>query len=144
MKIGSQSFNRFQFQAQPSATGGKRPAGDASLPAFSLKARPADAVVLTRAEAQSRPAHAQPSQAPQSAAKDAAPVAPLTAAPEAAAASRGTQATFGQSDLDAIRDSFGRRTGDEGFSEQADADGNGVIDFRDMTHVLANWGQTRS
>jgi hypothetical protein len=65
-------------------------------------------------------------------------VAPETTEPSDA------PAVFGQADLDSVRSSFGARTGDKNYSTQADADGNGVVDFRDLTHVLANWGQTRT
>lgn len=142
MKINSAIASRHAFQSAQ-FTQAKRPAAEGASPTFALaRQRAGDTVILSRAAAQSRPQHAQDSQAPQNASKDATPPAPLSANP--LPASRGAQATFGQSDLDAINGSFGRRSGEEGFSEQADADGNGIIDFRDMTHVLANWGQTRS
>lgn len=64
-------------------------------------------------------------------------LAPETEAPAA-------PSVFGQTDLDLVNSTFGTRTGDKNFSSQADADGNGVVDFRDMTHVLANWGQART
>lgn len=53
-------------------------------------------------------------------------------------------ATFGQAHLDAVKKSFGAKQGDANYDAAADADGNGVIDFRDTTHILTNWGQARS
>lgn len=51
--------------------------------------------------------------------------------------------TFGQQDLEAINKSFGARIGGDNYSAGADADGNGVVDFKDITHVLGNWGKPR-
>lgn len=51
--------------------------------------------------------------------------------------------TFGASDLESIRETFGAKAGDERYRAGADADGNGVIDFQDYTRVLANWGKPR-
>lgn len=55
-----------------------------------------------------------------------------------------TPSTFGQATLDAINAAFGARTGDDRFSANADANGDGVVNFSDQTHVLANWGVRRS
>lgn len=50
---------------------------------------------------------------------------------------------YDQSVVDAIQASFGARVGDENYSLDADADGNGVVNFTDQTYVLSNWGRAR-
>lgn len=50
---------------------------------------------------------------------------------------------YDQSVIDAIQASFGARVGDENYSLDADADGNGVVNFTDQTYVRANWGLAR-
>jgi hypothetical protein len=64
---------------------------------------------------------------------------PVTTQPAPASNS----APINQSTIDLIGQLFGRSSGDEGFSSDADVDGNGVINFADQTAALANWGQTR-
>lgn len=102
-----------------------------------------DAVVLSRAavarsaQEPSRPAH-QPTGPTYS------KPLPASGSPIEAGAPTVSARTFGQSDLDAIQKSFGARVGDNAYSEEADANGDGVIDFRDYTHVLANWGRERA
>lgn len=49
---------------------------------------------------------------------------------------------IGQQQLDAAQAAFGARSGDANFVQGADANGDGVIDFNDITQLLANWGQT--
>lgn len=49
---------------------------------------------------------------------------------------------FGEAHLEAIRGAFGSVKGQEGYTEFADANGDGIVDFNDTTHVLANWGKT--
>lgn len=51
---------------------------------------------------------------------------------------------FAQQHLDAVKERFGAKAGDENYLEDADANGDGVIDFNDITHVIANWGQPRA
>jgi hypothetical protein len=108
------------------------------------RSRGTDAVILSReALAQTRPQKAQNAQS--AATAKSAPIGPPIAAnPATADAPQGAPLTFGQSTLDLVREHFGARKEDENYNFEADADGNGVIDFKDMTHVLANWGQTRS
>lgn len=48
---------------------------------------------------------------------------------------------FGKKHLDAVNEFFGKSLGDEGFLAQADANGDGTINFSDITHILSNWGQ---
>ncbi|MBL8745579.1 MAG: hypothetical protein JNK58_04390 [Phycisphaerae bacterium] len=146
MKTNPLISNRMMFQNANPTIGPRRQPVTTQPEASVPTPRGNDVVILSRAAvAQGRPPGAQDSQGVQAATKDSTPTATLSAAANpASSASRGTSATFGQSDLDAIREHFGSRAGDEGFNAQADADGNGVVDFGDMTHVLANWGQTRS
>lgn len=49
---------------------------------------------------------------------------------------------IGQQHLDAAQAAFGARAGEANFVQGADANGDGVIDFNDITQLLANWGQT--
>lgn len=51
---------------------------------------------------------------------------------------------FAQVHLDAVKDRFGAKTGDERYLEDADANRDGVIDFNDITHVISNWGLPRT
>lgn len=48
---------------------------------------------------------------------------------------------FGQNHLDAVNEFFGKSFGDDGFLAQADANGDGTINFSDITHILSNWGK---
>lgn len=50
--------------------------------------------------------------------------------------------TYGQQHIDAALKAFGATKGDSRYSAMADADGNGVVDFKDVTYVNANWGRT--
>ncbi len=144
MQTNPLATHRSLLQTANPALAAKRQAAAAKPEFTGPKARTGDFVVLSRAAlAQSRAPAAQNApnlQATEPTGKDAKPTAPLTPA----AAPRGLPAAYGQLDLDAIRQHFGTKTGDENFYSGADSDGNGVVDFRDMTHVLANWGQTRS
>lgn len=51
---------------------------------------------------------------------------------------------FAQQHLDAVKERFGAKAGEERYLEDADANGDGVIDFNDITHVITNWGQPRT
>lgn len=106
-----------------------------------------DTVVLSRqalAQSQQSGAQSSPPAGKVKASIASGPVAPAAVPPSIAAETPAAPRVFGQTDLDLIRDHFGLTAQDKGFSAEADADGNGVIDFRDLTHVLANWGQARS
>ncbi|TVQ63410.1 MAG: hypothetical protein EA379_04010 [Phycisphaerales bacterium] len=46
--------------------------------------------------------------------------------------------TFTQADLDAAIAAMGATTGQEHFNAKLDINGDGVIDFNDLTHILAN------
>lgn len=100
-----------------------------------------DSVILSReALAQSKPKPAQNTPVVAQSSKPAATTPALSASPPSQPSA---PRSFGQTDLDMIRDHFGAKQGDKNFNAEADADGNGTIDFRDMTHVLSHWGQTK-
>lgn len=51
---------------------------------------------------------------------------------------------FAQAHIDAAKERFGAKVGEERYLQDADANGDGVIDFNDITHVITNWGQPRN
>lgn len=53
-----------------------------------------------------------------------------------------TPRSYGKQHIDAALKAFGATKGDSRYSALADADGNGLVDFRDVTYVNANWGRT--
>lgn len=143
MQTNPLAANRSLMQTTNPTLLSRKQAAGAKPESIAPRTRGADTVVLSRAAfAQTRPPHAQNAQA--AATVKSAPVGPPVAAnPATAEAPQGTPRTFGQSTLELVREHFGARKEDDNFNFEADADGNGVIDFKDMTHVLANWGQTR-
>lgn len=144
MQTNPLAANRSLIQTtNPTLTTRKQMAG-AKPESIAPRSRGTDAVILSReALAQSRPQQAHIAQ-PTMTLKSAPIGPPITANPASNNAPQGTPQTFGQNTLDLVRQHYGARKEDENYSAEADADGNGVIDFKDMTHVLANWGQTRS
>ncbi|HBS29108.1 MAG TPA: hypothetical protein DEB06_06575 [Phycisphaerales bacterium] len=50
-------------------------------------------------------------------------------------------ATYGKDFLALVQENLGAKAGDDRFSTASDANGDGVVDFDDITHVLANWGK---
>jgi len=51
---------------------------------------------------------------------------------------------FGQEHVDAVTANFGAKAGEDRYTQDADANGDGVIDFGDITHILSNWGLPRT
>lgn len=51
---------------------------------------------------------------------------------------------FGQVHLDAVKERFGAKLGESRYAADADPNGDGVIDFNDITYIISNWGQPRS
>jgi hypothetical protein len=107
-----------------------------------VRPRGSDVVILSR-EATAQHARLSAQKPPAAVGKKTSPPPTAPAPAGDAPATQGTPKTFGQADLDAIRDAFGARLGDSNYSQDADTDGNGIIDFKDMTQVLSNWGQTK-
>jgi hypothetical protein len=144
MQTNPLAANRSVMQTTNPTIVSRKQAAGTRPESIAPRSRGADTVILSRAAlAQTRPPNAQNAQAAASA--KSAPVGPpISANPVTPEAPQGTPRTFGQSTLELVREHFGARKEDENYNFEADADGNGVIDFKDMTYVLANWGQTRT
>lgn len=61
------------------------------------------------------------------------PVEPATEGPQAVAS---TTPTFTADDVNALRNAFGKNTGDEGFNAQYDLNGDGTINTLDLVRIL--------
>jgi len=48
---------------------------------------------------------------------------------------------FGQAHIDAAQRSFGAAQGDSNYSQSADANADGKINFSDITYILGHWGE---
>jgi len=50
-------------------------------------------------------------------------------------------AVFNEDYLALVQANMGAKAGEDRFTSASDANGDGVVDFDDITHVLANWGK---
>lgn len=125
---------------QPSALiGGQRASAKDAAPTIQRRAGGVDSVVLSREALAARAASGfkQSANALPVAAKSTPAPNRISAGPDVA------PRTIGQQDLDLVRSLFGATKNEERFNNDADFDGNGIIDFKDVTHVLSRWGQTQ-
>ncbi len=100
----------------------------------------AEFVVLKRSELQQLRPGAEPAQPAGSAPRPEPSGEPGRASDEAAAPAPTDAKIYDQDDLDAIDAAWQSKRGEAGYNARADANDDGVVDFKDKTHVLRHWG----
>lgn len=70
-----------------------------------------------------------------------APAAPAQPTPESA--STPTTRPLGEEDVQSLKNAFGATKGDRAFLSRLDLDANGVLNFKDLTRLLTQWGEAR-